>query len=475
MRNKPIVSIASIMFLTAGVAAQDWPRFRGPNGSGVSDSRAKLPVEFSATKNMAWKTEVPFSRSSPVISGARVFLTGIDGEKLIVMALDRDTGKQIWRRDIVRPRATPLYKANDGASPSPVTDGKNVYAFFPDLGLVSFDASGKERWRLPLGPFNTFYGLSGSPILAGSTLLLVCDARVDPFLLAVDSATGKVRWREERKELRFEGYTSPLLYQPKGGRQQVIVLGANRVDSYAVSNGEHLWWVRGLAYYPIGSPALLNNTLVVSTYGSDVPEYPAYEELLKEDADKDGKLTRPEVIKNHEMYEHFGAVDVNLDGLVDRAEWDSFRMGGIGKYGLVGIKLGGRGDLTATGLAWHEKKTYPGMTTPLVYRDVLYIVKTGGIIASSDPLTGKPFKVDRSKDALGEYFASPVAADGKVYFISEEGKVTVLRAAPEWEVLAVNALGEECFATPAIAGGHIYIRTRNALYSFGESAKTAAN
>lgn len=475
--NRRLISCfaASLVFFAASADAQDWPRFRGPNGSGVSNSAAKLPTEFGPSKNLLWKTDVPFSRSSPVVGGSRIFLTAIDGEKLIVLALDRDTGRQIWRREITRPRATPVYKANDGASPSPVTDGKNVYAFFPDLGLISFDADGKERWRLLLGPFNMFYGMSGSPILAGNTVLMLCDARTQPFLLAVDAASGKIRWRKERsKEVRFEGYTTPLLYEPKGGGQQAIILGANRVDAYAVSDGEHLWWVRGLAYFPIGSPALMNETLVVSTYGSDTPEYPAWEELVKMDADGDGKLTRPEIIKNQEMHEHFGAVDVNGDGFMDRTEWDPFRNGGLGKYGMIGVKLGGRGDLTASAIAWHEKKTYPGMTTPLVYHDVLYIVKTGGIIASSDPQTGKVFKVERSKEALGEYYASPVAADGKIFFISAEGKVTVVRANPEWEILAVNALDEECYATPAIAGGRIFIRTRNALYSFGESTKTAA-
>jgi outer membrane protein assembly factor BamB len=309
--------------------------------------------------------------------------------------------------------------------------------------------------------------MSSSPILAGSTLLLLCDARLKPFLLAVDTATGRMKWRVERKEIRCEGYTSPLLHEPPGGPQQVVVLGANRIDAYAVSSGEHLWWVRGLAYYPIGSPVLGQDVLVASTYGSDAPEGPSWEEMLKMDADKDGKLTREEMKSLAEMYEHFDGVDMDGDGFLVRAEWEPFRMGGIGDYGLIGVRLGGRGDLTATAVAWRETKTYPNMPTPLIYRDVLYIVKTGGIIASFDPATGKSFKVGRSQDALGEYFSSPVAGDGKIYFVSENGKVTVVKAAPQWDILAVNDRGEDTHTTPAIAGGRIFIRTHKALYAFG--------
>jgi outer membrane protein assembly factor BamB len=402
-----------------------------------------------------------------VVAGERVFLTATEGEKLLTLALERKSGRIAWRQEVTRPRAMKIYKANDGASPTPVSDGKNVYAFFPELGLISYDANGKERWRLPLGPFNTFYGMSSSPILSGNTLLLLCDARVKPFLLAVDAATGKIKWRVERKEIRFEGYTSPLLYQPASGAQQVVVLGANRIDAYAVSNGEHLWWVRGLAYFPIGSPIISREVLVASTYGSDAPEYPAWEALLKMDANGDGKLQREEMKSSADMYEHFGALDINDDGIVERDEWDPFLSGGTGNYGLVGVKLGGRGDLTESSLAWREKKTYPGMPSPLIYNDVLYIVKAGGIIASLDPATGKTLKVDRSKDALGEYYSSPVAADGKIFFVSENGKVTVVKAAPQWEILAVNDLGEETQTTPAIAGKQIFIRTHKALYAFG--------
>jgi outer membrane protein assembly factor BamB len=132
------------------------------------------------------------------------------------------------------------------------------------------------------------------------------------------------------------------------------------------------------------------------------------------------------------------------------------------------VRLDGRGDMSKTGVAWRDKKNYPFVPSALIYKDVLYLVKGGGIIASMDPATGEVFKVDRAKEALGEYYASPVAADDKVIFTSEAGKLTVLKAGRQWEILAVNDLGEECYATPAIVAGKIFIRTRNAVYGFGK-------
>src|SRR5262245_35439025 len=177
-------SAVPLLFAAALASSQDWPRFRGPSGSGVAETSG-LPAQFGPARNVIWKTAVPFSRSSPVIAGDRIFLTAFEGDKLVTLCLDRDTGHIRWRRDLLRARDTAIFKSNDASPPSPVTDGENVYVFFSHLGLISFTADGAERWRLPLGPFDSFYGIGASPILAGDTLLLLCDTRTRPFLLAV--------------------------------------------------------------------------------------------------------------------------------------------------------------------------------------------------------------------------------------------------------------------------------------------------
>ena len=190
-----IVGCAAVAYAqqTKTSETREWLQFRGPNGTGVAEG-VTLPAEFGPNKNLVWKTPVPFARSSPVVTADRIFLTASEGDKLITLALDRKTGKILWRRDVVRPRHMPIFKANDAASPSPVSDGKNVFAFFAELGLISYGPDGKERWRVPLGPFNSFYGMGGSPVLAGNTLVMVCDHRTDSFIIAVDARDGRLLW-----------------------------------------------------------------------------------------------------------------------------------------------------------------------------------------------------------------------------------------------------------------------------------------
>jgi len=259
-------------------SAQDWPRFRGPNGTGVSETTG-LPVEFGPDKNLVWRREIPFGRSSPIVTKDRIFLTGIDGDKLITLSLDRVTGRTVWRREIIRDHTHKVFKGNDTATPTPATDGANVYAFFPDLGLVSYAPDGNERWRSPVGPFESFYGVSASPIIHGGLLLLVCDQTKGSFLLAADKDSGRVRWRKERRVL-FEAFSTPVVYLPKEGPAQLIVSGSDRIDGYSIDTGENLWWVGGHGRYPIATPALANGIIYAPGEGSDQSPYPPFGELL---------------------------------------------------------------------------------------------------------------------------------------------------------------------------------------------------
>ena len=469
----PLIVIALFVVAESSLYGQqhvnEWLQFRGPNGTGVADG-SPLPTEFSSTKNLAWKTPVPFARSSPVITADRIFLTASEGDKLITLALDRKTGKILWRRDAVRARNMPIYKANDGASPTPVSDGKNVFAFFAELGLISYGPDGKERWRMPLGPFNSFYGMGGSPVLVGNTLVMVCDQRTDSFIIAVDARNGKELWRKSRPN--FEAYSTPAIYKPKDGPTQVIVLGSQSVDAYSLDKGERLWWVSKIGSYPKGVPVLGTEMVYVIAEGGDEPFLPPFDEMLKlQDVNKDQRIHREEAKAQAEAYEHFGWLDANNDGYIERAEYDFVRSSTTGGHGLTAVRLAGQGDLTSSNVVWSVKKAYPSIPAPLVYRGVMYLMKEGGIVSSLDPASGQVLKQGRTPDALEEYYASPVAGDGKIFVASASGKVTVLKADAQWEILKMNDLDEEVWATPAIAGGNLYIRTRNALYAFGAGAK----
>ena len=463
-----LVLAASIPFAHAA----DWPQFRGPNGSGISDA-VNLPVEFGVSRNVLWKTSLPPGHSSPVLAGDRIFVTGAEGEKLLTVCLRREDGSVIWRREAPRARVSEMNRLNHPASPSPATDGSNVYVFFGDSGLLSYGPDGNERWRVPLGPFDNWMGVASSPIVADGKVVLVCDQDRGSFMLAVDRDTGDLVWRAERPEYT-RGFATPSVYRGAGSPPQVIVPGAYQVGGYSLDDGAKLWWARGIAFEVKSSAVMDNGMLYVhgwSSTGNAVNDrLPPYADALsKHDADGDGRFSEGEAFLPM-MRERFRSYfDFDRDGYVDEGDWNNTQMRLASRNALLAIRLGGRGDLTESAIVWAYRKALPNVPSPLLYRNVLYLVKDGGILTSLDPESGAVSKQGRLPGALGRYWASPVAADGKVYVASEEGRVTVLRAGAEWDVLSTNDLGDDVFATPAIEPGRIYVRTRQALYCFGQS------
>jgi outer membrane protein assembly factor BamB len=447
----------------------DWPQFRGPNGSGVSGDKG-LPAEFGPNKNVIWKTELPPGHSSPILVGPRIFLTASQGEVLYTISLDRETGKVLWKRQAPRPRQEGMQQTNSPASPSPVSDGHNVYVFFGDYGIICYGVDGDERWKAPLGPFNNVNGHGSSPILADGLLILICDQDTDSYLIALDKNTGKVAWRVERPEVT-RGYATPGVYRPKSGPAELIVPGAYELIAYNLATGEKLWWVRGLAWQLKSVPLIDGDIIYVNGWeiGGDTdvpPEVPTFAEILAQyDANKDGVITpdeAPAKLKNW-----YREQDFNRNGKMEEREWNFYRAMKTAQNSILAVRAGGRGDVTETRVLWRFRKSIPNVPSPLLYRDVIYLVKDGGIATTLNPKTGEMYKQARLAGALDHYWASPVAGDGKVYMISQACKVTVLKAAGDWETLAVNDLDDDCFSTPAIADSRLYIRTRSALYCFG--------
>ena len=402
------------------------------------------------------------------MADGRLFLTASDGDRLLTLCLDARTGRELWRREIHRERAHKLFRANDAASPTPAADESGVFVFFPDFGLVSYTPEGKERWRHPLGPFRNFYGMAASPIVAGDLVALVCDQQTGSFVIALDRSTGLQRWKTERPGMTI-GWATPMVFRPVKGPAELIVLGSTRLDSYYLATGEPRWWNPLGSMGALGTPVSSGDTLFVVTSATNEPWMPAFETVLtKYDKDKDGRLSMQEFRDDPELGEHFGWIDANSDKFIDAQEWNTARAMGMGEYGAVAIRPENvRGQLGSGAIGWRFKKNLPFIPAPLLYRDVYYMVRDGGIITSLNPATGQLLKQGRSPGALGEYYASPVAADGKIFLASGEGKMTVLKAAPEWEVLQVSDLGEEIRATPALTDGRIYVRTRSSLYCFG--------
>jgi outer membrane protein assembly factor BamB len=492
-----VVTLA--MLAAKGAAAEDWPQFRGPNGSGVSVSTG-LPEVFGPEKNVVWKTPLPPGHSSPVLTRDRVFVTayaeekavdsrqpavGAKGEargknhRLLVICLDRQTGKPLWQREVPRTREGRLQNVNNPASPSPVTDGTNVYVFFQEFGLVSYDGAGRERWRRPLGPFNMFYGFGASPILVDDKVILPVDQdSPGSYLIAVDKNSGRVRWKVDRPVV-ISGYSTPTIFQPKQGPKQIVIPESFQLSAYSVADGKRVWWVRGLACEMKSVASSDGEYLYINGWGfpqnqpgEQVGTIPLEEALTRYDRDDDKLIAKSEVAGAEKMDKMlkgaFEAFDMDRDEKLNAKDWEVFRGMMASENGLLAIRLGGQGDQTATAIRWRYQRPVPQVPSTLLYKGVLYMVNDSGIMLSFDPATGNVIKQGRLHGAIDKYFASPVAADGKVFLVGQGGQVSVLQAAGDWQVLAVNELDDEVFATPAIADGRVYIRTRSALYSFGK-------
>jgi len=452
------------VLLGAVAAAEEWTRFRGPNGSGVSKDTG-YPAEFNKDKNMIWRTAVRPGKSSPVLTRRHVFLTSFDQNKLFTSCYDRETGKLLWERAEDRTREEMANTLNHPAAISPVTDGENVYVFFKDFGLISYDAAGKVRWRTPLGPFSNTMGLGASPILAGDFVIVLAD-QVDglSYIAAFDRRNGELRWKKAREE--GEGWGTPLFYAPSGESPMILTASRGQFGAYRVSDGSRTLSWDGIATTIVASPILDQDTVFVFGYGSDAPA-PFAGRLSRLDKNQDGQLSQDEY-GNDAFVRGIGKYVGNRDMIVTREEWDEKQREVIGPNRLVAVRLEREAGSVRLRELWRYDKNFTGVIpSAVLYDRILYIVRNGGILSSFDAQTGKELKTGRLDGALGGYSASPVAADGKLFLASEEGKVSVVKTGADWSLIGVNDLGESCYASPGLSGGHIYLRTAEALYRFG--------
>jgi outer membrane protein assembly factor BamB len=450
-------------------AAPVWTRFRGPNGTGVAET-GPLPVEMNREKNLQWRVEYQPGFSSPVLGEKCVFLTSYEAMKGFTACLDPKTGSELWRRQGFE-LSKKFGPVNTPVSATPVTDGKNVWVFFESIGLVSYDGDGNERWRKPLGTFNNPYGMANSPMLADGVLVLQADQDTGSYLLAVDAASGKDLWRTERPQA-LHGYSTPVLYRPRSGPSQLIVSESYQLTGYSLKTGEKLWWVDGMAWQAKSVPVLDGDMLYLHswTFGlseiAKLPARPWAEFLAEADKDKDGRIGKDEAPEK-EMVKLWFLYDLDRTGFLEEKDYASIQKRSEERSGLFAIQLGGKGDLTGSAIRWKAEKQLPNIPSPVLYQGILYVLKEGGILTAYDAKAGAVVKQGRVEGALDGYFASLVASDGKIFAASHKGKFGVLKAGREWEVLKVNDLEEEIWATPAIEGGRIYLRTQKALYCFG--------
>lgn len=461
--------VVLMLLLPALLAAEDWTRFRGPNGAGISEE-APLPDRIGPATNVAWATDLPAGKSSPALTAERIFLTGHEDSKLFTLALEQQTGKLLWKRQAPDRRLEKMHQLNSEASSSPVTDGDNVYVFFGGYGLLSYTADGEERWRRPLGPFTNFHGMGASPVFADGKVLMVCDQDQGAYLIALDASTGETAWRTERPDM-VHSFSTPVVYEPEDGPAEIIVPGSYQMVSYAVEDGRELWRYRGLTYQVKSSPLLADGHIYFNSWAPGgepavrlvLP--PFAEALAAHDADQDGELSKAEVPSEWQPG-NWDMQDLDKNGAFDAKDWQYYSQRRTSTNSTLAVRLGGRGDVTETHLRWQSQRNMPDVPGVLLYQGVLYLIKNGGILTTLNPEDGSMLWQGRVREALDNYYASPVAGDGKVYLASEKGLVTVLTADAQPQPGDTVDFGEAIFATPALADGRVYLRTASKLYCF---------
>jgi outer membrane protein assembly factor BamB len=469
---------ALVVFAAVGRSADQplaWPRFRGPNGSGVADDQ-KPPVVFGPDKNVKWKVPVPSGLSSPIVAGDNLVLTAFDGGKLYTIAYRRADGKEAWRAEAPAKQLEKFHKTEGSpAASTPATDGERIVSYFGSCGLFCYDLAGKERWKFEMPPAGVTmdFGSGTSPILADGLVLLVRDVPKGAKILALDAATGSLRW--EKKRLSPASWSTPVVWDTPAGKQ-VVAAGHARMVAYDLRTGAEKWFVTGIPSASCSSPVVADGTLFFAGSLGEGPddkpaEVPTFDALLKDlDKDKDGALSRAEAEKAFEGF--FDNQDTNKDGKLTRDEWDAtMKLMAEGENSVLALQAGGSGDVTKSHVLWKKTRGLPYVASALAYRGQLVMVKDGGIVTAYDVKTGDVVYLQERVAAPGPYYASPVAANGHLYFTSlQDGVVTVLKAGTAKPVVVAKnpKLGERTAATPAIADHTLYVRTEKHLYAFAE-------
>ena len=433
----PFICALSLTAALASPAAEptlgQWPQWRGPLANGVAP-HGSPPLEWSETKNIRWKVEIPGEGfSTPIVWENKIFLlsavaTGAkitppartrkfspakvppadELHRFVVLCFDRLTGKQLWKTIAVEGVPNEgRHRSHTYASASPVTDGERLYVSFGSHGIFCFDMDGARVWERDLGDMETRYswGEGASPVLADGKLIVNWDHEGPSFITALDKNTGRTIWKTERQEV--SSWSTPLIAR-HAGQTEAVVPATERIRGYDLASGRELWNCGGLHVNVIAAPAMRNDTV--------------------------------------------------------------YAMSGYGKSTALAIRLGNAGDLTGTkAVVWKYHRAAPYVPSPLLYDDSLYfLARMDGLLTCLDATTGLPrFEGERLPGIRGIY-SSPVGASGRVYVAGRDGATVVLKHGRQFQVMAVNRLDDRFDASPAIAAKDLLLRGHRFLYCIAE-------
>ncbi len=431
MHTRPSLLVLAVILCTAFAGktlfADTWPGWRGATGAGVS-AETGLPVEWSATKNIRWQTDVPGrSNSSPAVTSDRVYVTAQTSDKnLWVLAIDKANGQILWKAPVgsgslaAQGPASLFIHRHNAATPSPAADEEHVWAYFGSGQLVCLDRDGELKWKRNLvddyGAYVIRFGVASSPRLWGDLLYIACMTKGPSYVVAFNKENGEPVWKTDRKiptkDDGPDGYSSPVILQTKD-RTELLISGRDHVNAYDPATGKQLWISGGLE---VDSP--FNRTVCSPAVSDDV--------IVVCSPNPPGTTT-------------------------DKA---------------IALKTGGNGDITTSHRLWEYRPYNPDCSTPVCYQGNVYMVRDDGIASCLDLSTGKQHW--RQRLTVGTYRVSVVAGDGKVYFVERQGVCTVVEAGTDGKILAENKLPGLFYATPAISDGSVFLHAYGKLFAVGE-------
>jgi outer membrane protein assembly factor BamB len=473
-----LTTVILVAFALTGLAAEPlaWPQFRGPNGTGVADDQ-KPPVEFGPDKNVKWKVAAPPGVSSPIIVGDLVVFTAFENDKLYTVAYKRADGAKAWSTEAPAKQIEKYFKGEASpAASTPATDGERIVSYFGSCGLFCYDLAGKELWKheLPTAQTLADFGSGTSPVIVGGLVVLLRDVGNGPKVTALDAATGSIKWEKPRKS--NVTYGTPVVVDGPDGKQ-LVTTGHGRLIAYDLKTGDEKWTVAGMPAAPCTSPLAADGVVYFAGWSPGAPgdkefQLPSFDAVHAMTKAKDKDFITKEEMAATPFKGMFDAVDQNKDGKLTRDEWEVvIKFMAEGRNSAFAVKLGGSGDVTKSHVLWSKTKGLPYVPTGIAYQGQLLLGKDGGLVTAYELKTGREIYTQERELANGKYYASPVAANGHVYFVSlEKGVFTVLKAgADKPTVVAKNPeLGERVAATPAIADDTLYVRTEGHLYAFAE-------
>lgn len=466
-------------------AHQNWPQFLGP--SGVSNAgKQSIPFEFGPEKNLLWKIEIPKGHASPVIWEDKIFLAAYREEQRVMLAADRRTGKILWERSVIAQEEESFtHRLSGPAESTPCTDGKRVYFYFGNYGLIAINFDGSIAWERKLPKPRTGMGTGTSPILHNGLLILNRDSTKDPCILALDTETGSVVWKHPRIGYGTS-HATPFVWKNKL-RTELIVAGVRSLVSLKPNNGNLIWKVEDTNGFPCTSPVGNSEMLYFASWSAAnansrekleahfddelviTDEEMNHPELFfgRFDQDGDGSLVREEMPESRAK-DVFKWLDQNNNDIWEQNEFELLtRPAGRGRNIMFAIQPGGAGLLNGTDyIAWEWRKHLPYVASPLISDDRIYLVKSMGLITCLDSETGASFFSGQRTGVKGEYFSSPVKVGEHIVLCSNRGTIFIFKDSKEFEIISTNQIDEEIIATPAVVDNTLYIRSTDSLWAF---------